>query len=170
MTKNSLDSFIEKVQRAWGPLTSETVANCQRLLEELAKVPASETWLAELLRSPEMDKELYRDAEHGFVLSAYTETEGRYRVPHDHGSGWVIYAVHSGEMEMATFSRVISQKGQLRLVRRESYRMLPGDCKVFLPADIHDTRCVSKSVVILRFTSCDLKEEDREGRMVRYLE
>lgn len=156
MTGNSLEKFTEEVKKSWGPLTSETVENCQRLLKKLAQAPLEELG------------ELYRDSEHGFVLLAYAEEEGTYRVPHDHGSGWVIYAVQSGEMEMGTYSRTINQKGQLSLVRRESFRMRPGDCKVFLPGDIHDTRCISPSALILRFTSCDLKDEDRAGRMIRY--
>ena len=39
---------------------------------------------------------------------------------------------------------------------------------MYLPGDIHDTRRVSSDVLMLRFTSCDLKVEDREGRMTRY--
>lgn len=168
MATSSLKHFIKEVLKTWGPLTSEVVANCRGLLEELVKAPVTEAWMADLCRNPQIDLELYRDPEYGFILSAYTEMEGRYRVPHDHGSGWVIYAVQSGEVEMGTYCRNMSQKGELSLVRRESFRMHPGDCKVFLPGDIHDTRCVSKSVLILRFTSCDLQKEDREGRMIRY--
>ncbi len=170
MTKSSLENYVDEIREAWGPLSSETVANCQRLLEELVKRSLEETWLTGLLDNPGMEKELYRDAEHGFVLSAYIEKKGRYRVPHDHGSGWVIYAIQSGQMEMGTYCRTVTRKGQMRLVRRESFRMHPGDCGVFLPGDIHDTRAISSSVVIFRFTSCDLKKEDREGRMIRYPE
>lgn len=165
-----LESFIEKVAKAWGPLTSATVVHCRTLLEELARDPAAKTWLIETLRGSESGKELYRDPSHGFVLFAYTESQGQYRAPHDHGSGWVLYALQSGELEMGTYGRVIDQRGKLRLVNRETYRMQAGDCRVFLPSDIHDTRCISDSVRILRLTSCDLKKEDLEGRMIRYLE
>jgi len=39
---------------------------------------------------------------------------------------------------------------------------------VYLPGDIHDTRCVSDSVLMLRLTSCDLKQEEKLGYMTRY--
>jgi hypothetical protein len=168
MTTNGLDDFIKGIKRVWGALSSETVESCQRLLEQLAKSPATKPWLAEFLKSGVVEKELYRDPEHGFLLLAYLESEGQYRVPHDHGSGWVIYAVCTGEMEMATYHRAVSQTGRMYLVRRESYRVRPGDCRVYLPGDIHDTRCISKSVLMLRFTSCDLQKEGREGRMIKY--
>jgi hypothetical protein len=170
MNRRSLEMFIESVKRAWGPLSSETVARCKGLLEELARNSETDTWLTDTLHDSPSGKELYRDPEHGFVLFAYTETLGQYRVPHDHGSGWVVYAVQRGEMEMGTYRRVVDQKGKLSLVSRETYRMNPGECKVFLPKDIHHTRCVSEKVTILRFTSCDLKKEKREGRMIRYEE
>lgn len=169
MTKNSLENFIDGIKKAWGPLTSNTVANCQSLLKDLANTPAKETWLADLLRDLPEYKELYRDPEFGFMLIAYSEHEGLYRVPHNHGSGWVIYAVQSGEVEMGTFTQVTNQRGEAHLVRRESYRMQSGDCKVYLPGDIHETRCISNSVLMLRLTSCDLKKEDSEGRMIRFL-
>jgi hypothetical protein len=160
--------FIEGVKEAWGPLSTETVVRCKGLLEELARNPETNTWLTAVLKDSPSGKELYRDPEHGFVLFAYTETRGQYRVPHDHGSGWVVYAVQSGEMEMGTYCQVVNQKGILSLVSREVYRMSPAECKVFLPKDIHHTRCISDQVIILRFTSCDLKKEDSEGRMIRY--
>jgi hypothetical protein len=170
MVQRSLQWFTEKTRNAWGPLTSEVVAGVQKSLEELVRDPETEIWLRPALTDSPAGLELYRDPDHGFVLSAYTETSEQYRIPHDHGSGWVVYAVLNGAMEMETYARAINQQGKLQLVNRERYRMLPGDSKVFLPLDIHDTRCVSETVTILRFTSCDLKREDREGRMIRYSE
>jgi hypothetical protein len=168
MIKDSLETFIGAVRSSWGPLTTETVARAQQLLGELARAPETEPWLAALLREPPEDRELYRDPEHGFLLLTYAEREGRYRVPHDHGSGWVIYAVQHGEMEMGTYARVIGADGTASLVRRDVSRVRAGECRVYLPGDIHDTRCVSGDALMLRFTSCDLKVEQREGRMKRY--
>jgi len=168
MTKNSLQSFIDGVRSAWGPLTTETVARSRRLLEELSRAPETEPWLAALLRDPPEDRELYRDPEHGFLLLTHAEREGHHRVPHDHGSGWVIYAVQHGEMEMGSYARVIDANGAACLVQRDASRARAGECRVYLPGDIHDTRCVSSDVLMFRFTSCDLKVEDREGRMMRY--
>lgn len=46
--------------------------------------------------------------------------------------------------------------------------MKPGESRVFLPGDIHDTKCMSKTVLMLRLTSLDLKVEMQAGRMRRY--
>ena len=77
-TMNAIQKFIETVRAAWGPLSSETVASCQRGLEALARDPRLN-----------VNGELHRDPEYGFLLLAHTEQEGLHRVPHDHGRGWV---------------------------------------------------------------------------------
>ncbi len=168
MTPINLTQFITEIKTAWGGFNSDTVRTCQSLLSQLANSKETQQSFIELLDGLATEKELYRDKENGFALLAHVEKKGQYRVPHDHGSGWVIYAVYSGEMEMATYSRHFSPIGEFSLVRRETYRMLPGECKVFLPADIHDTRCISRSVIMLRLTSCDLKKEEHDGRMIKY--
>ena len=168
MVQQSLEKFIEKTRKTWGPLTSEVVAGFKNALEELARDPQTTAWLPDALNECSGNTELYQDADHGFILTAYTESSGQYRLPHDHGSGWVVYAVQQGTLEMSTFARIVDQTGRLRLVNRERYQMTPGDCKVFLPLDIHNTRCISQTATILRLTSCDLKKEEREGRMIRF--
>jgi len=157
MTKNAIETFVDGVRAAWGPLTTEVVASCRQHLEALTGA------------SLEVEEgELHRDPEHGFLLLAHIEREGTYRVPHDHGGGWVIYALVRGEVEMGTYARVVDANGTARVVRREESRMRAGECRVYLPGDIHDTHCLSRDALMLRFTSCDLKVEDREGRMTRY--
>lgn len=108
-------------------------------------------------------RELYRDPEHGFVLLTYTENKDFYRPPHDHGEAWVVYAVLSGEMQMSTYDL---KDGHL--VLRESYTVKAGESHVYLPGDIHDTKCLSDSARILRLTSRDLKIEKEAGRMRQY--
>lgn len=168
MEKDSLTKFIEKIRQAWGPLDSKLVLRSQALLEELARAPETEPWLKELQGDLRESRELYRDPEHGFMLLAHTEHEGLYRNPHDHGSGWVIYAVQSGEMEMGTYGRIVNEQGEVKVVRREKYSVKSGQSRVYLPGDIHDTKCISKSVLMLRLTSCDLKAEMQARRMQRY--
>ncbi|MFO0758515.1 MAG: hypothetical protein U0359_18630 [Byssovorax sp.] len=167
-TNASLDTFIHEMRAAWGPLTTETVARTRQLLEDLARAPETEPWLAALLRDPPVDHELYRDPDHGFLLLSHAEQEGRYRIPHDHGRGFVIYAVQHGEMEMGSYARVLDGDDRARLVRRDTCRVRAGECRVYLPGDIHDTRCLSNDVLMLRLTSRDLKIEAREGRLTRY--
>jgi hypothetical protein len=117
MSKNSLETFVEGVRLAWGPLTTELVADCRDRIEALLKAPVTEAWLAELQRDLPEGKELYRDPVHGFVLLAHAESLERYRPPHDHGRGCVIYAVQQGEMEVGTYIRVQEPDGRVRLVR-----------------------------------------------------
>src|SRR5260370_33755236 len=162
MPGNSLEASIESVRSIWGPLSSELAAGCRHHLEELLKAPATETWLAALHRDAPEYKELYRDQAHGFVLLAHTEYAGLYRPPHDHGRGWVIYAVQQGEIEMATYVRVQGPDGSVQLVKRDATLVRPGQAKLFLPGDTHDTRCMTGPALLFRFTDRDLKKEDRQ--------
>jgi len=170
MSKNALATFIKEIRLTWGPLTSELIAGCRARIEALLSAPVSEAWLAELQRGLPESKELYRDPEHGFVLLAHAETKGLYRSPHDHDRGWVIYAVQQGEMEVGTYARVQDTDGGVRLVRREAYRVRPGQAKVYLPGDIHDTRCTADTVLYYRFTERDLKKEREAHHMTQYVE
>ena len=171
MAKNSLEKFIDGVRAIWGPLSSEVVAGCRQHLEELLKAPATEEWLASLHREAPIYKEMYRDPKHGFMLLAHTEHAGLYRPPHDHGRGWVIYALQQGEIEMGTYARIEDADGNVKLVKRDSTLVRPGQVQVYLPGDIHDTRCISGPALLFRLTERDLKKEDKEEhRVTRYVE
>jgi predicted metal-dependent enzyme (double-stranded beta helix superfamily) len=171
MTKNSLETFIEAAQAVWGPLNSALVASCHGQLEDLVKAAPTEEWLADLHRDTPASRELHRDPMHGFLLLAHAESSGRYRGPHDHGRGWVIYAVQRGEVEMGTYVRVEDAGGDVRLVKRDTEVMRPGAVKVFPPGDIHDTRSGTDPVMLFRFTDRDLvKEEKLEHRVTRYVD
>jgi predicted metal-dependent enzyme (double-stranded beta helix superfamily) len=160
MKKNSLQRFTESASATWGPLTSELVASSRRQVEALLETPATEDWLSELHEEAAEYRELYRDPAHGFLLLAHVESPGLYRAPHDHGRGWVIYAVQRGETEMGTYVRVHDARGKMQLVKRDSSVVRPGQVKVYLPGDIHDTRCAEGPLLLFRFTSCDLKKEN----------
>jgi predicted metal-dependent enzyme (double-stranded beta helix superfamily) len=166
MAENAMERFIEGIMSIWGPLTSEMVAGCRRHLEELTKASATEEWLASLHRDAPETRALYRDPVHGFVLLAHAEPLGLYRPPHDHGRGWGIYAVQRGEIEMATYIRVQDPDGKVRLIKREDYLLRPGQIRVFLPGDIHDTRSVTGPAMLFRFTDRDLKQESQVTRYV----
>lgn len=171
MHKNSLDKFTEEIRSTWGPPTTEIIARSRASLEELVKAPASEAWLTSLHKNAPTYEELYRDPTHGFLLLAHTENAGLYRPPHDHGRSWVIYALQQGEIEMGSYARVMEIDGQVRLVKRNATIVRPGQVMVYLPGDIHDTRCISGSALLLRFTERDLKKEDQEERRVtKYIE
>lgn len=171
MTRNSLEKFVVGVGSIWGPLTTELAAGCRQQLEELVKTPATEAWLAALHRGASAYEELHRDPTHGFVLLAHTEPAGLFRPPHDHGRGWVIYALQQGEIEMGSYARIEDQDGRMKLVRRDSTLVRAGQAQVYLPGDIHDTRCISGPALLFRFTERDLRKEDREEhRVTRYVE
>lgn len=170
MTDTALDLFVAEIRSAWGPLTSEMAAQCVRAMQSLALTAAGEPWLAAVHQRAAATEELHRDAQHGFMVLAHTEAHGQYRPPHDHGHSWGIYAVISGEICMATFARVEDEAGRIRLVQRDETRLGPGQVKLFLPGDIHDTRCVAGPALELRFTERDLKTEDAtHHRMTRYV-
>lgn len=169
--KDTLQTFAARVRGLWGPLTSELVAGCRAQLEELAAASPREAWLSDLHRTAPASRELYRDPDHGFVLLAHTESAGLFRPPHDHGRAWVVYGVQRGEIEMRTYGRVEDEGGRVRLVQRDSTIMRPGQALAYLPGDIHDTRCLSDTALLFRFTERDLRVEDRvEGRLTRYAE
>ena len=42
--------------------------------------------------------------------------------------------------------------------------------RAYLPGDIHDTLCVSGSALQFRFTERDLRREDEEHHLTRYVE
>ena len=170
MSKNSLETFIENVRSTWGPLTSELVASSQDHLEALINTPATAEWLAALHRDAPEYAELHQDAAHDFALLAHTEPAGLYRPPHDHGRGWVIYAVQKGEIEMGTYVRGQGSDGSVQLVKRDSTLITAGQSKVFLPGDIHHTHCLTGPGLLFRFADRDLRKEDKvEGRVTRYV-
>ena len=171
MAKDTLEAFIEGIQSTWGPLTTEVVDRSRTHLENLLTAADTEEWLASLHKEAPTYQELYRDPTHGFVLLAHTEKAGLYRSPHDHGRGWVIYVLQRGEIEMGSYARVTEADGQVRLVKRDATIVRPGQAMVYLPGDIHDTRCISGPALLFRFTDRDLKKEDLEEHQVtRYVE
>jgi len=160
MSEDSLQVFVAAARKTWAPLNSEVVHGMRLHLERLLAASPSESWLAAFHAAAPESRELYRDATHEFLLVAHTEQPGLYRPPHDHGRGWVLYGVQRGEMEMATYRRVHDLRGEAHLVRRETFTLRAGDVRVFLPQDIHDTRCVVGPLTLLRFTSRDFKKEE----------
>lgn len=169
MATNSLEKFHENIRRIWGLLSSELVAEARQQMQELLGACPKENWLASLHKSEPAREELIRDPDHGFILLAHMEHAGLYRPPHDHGRGWVIYGSQAGEIEIATYAREEDVLGNIYLVQRDTTILHPGEARVYLPGDIHDTRCLTESALLFRFTERDLKIEDQEHhRVTRY--
>ncbi len=166
---NSLENFIDEIKLRWSGLNTQTTTSVRHLLMQLAKTSREEDWLKELHCEKPSAKLLYQDPEHGFMLLAHSENKGNYRSPHNHGAGWVFYAVLSGEIEMTTYKQVTTPNGITHLVSRGSEIMKVGDCKIFLPGDIHDTRCLTENFLQFRLTSSDFKAEIKSDRMIRFI-
>lgn len=169
--KDTLETFVAGIRSIWGPLTSGLVAGCRDRMAMLTAASPREPWLADLHRTAPEGRELHRDADHGFMLLAHAETAGLFRPPHDHGRGWVVYAAQRGAIEIRTYGRIEDGDGQARLVQRDTTTLRPGQALAYLPGDIHDTRCLSDTALLFRFTERDLRVEDRvERRLTRYAE
>jgi hypothetical protein len=169
MENDALSNFIHNVQHAYGPLTTQLVAHVHAQITQLTAAPPTQPWLQALHSEAPASQELHRDKTHGFVLLAHTEPQDLYRAPHDHGRGWVIYALQRGELEIGTYARVQDAQGRVRLVRRDVSLLRAGEARVYLPGDIHDTRCVNGPALLFRFTDRDLKHEDQVAhKLTRY--
>jgi len=171
MPASALDRFIAAVRQDWAPISTQVVAKCRQHLAELTVADPDEEWLAELLAQKPAARELLRDSHHGYMLLAHTEQRGLYRPPHDHGRAWVVYGVQSGELEVGTYAKVIDAAGKVRLVRRDMHVLRRGEARAYLPGDIHDTRCLSETALLFRFTERDLRHEDRvEQKLTRFVD
>lgn len=171
MTRTALETFAQNLAADWGPLSTEVVEAAQRHMKTLLAACDNESWLGPLRQAGAPSTELVRDPQHGFVLQAHIEPQGLYRSPHDHGRNWVMYAVVEGVSEMGTYGRVEDPDGTVRLVKRNTTHVHPGEIQVYLPGDIHDTRCVAGSALLFRFTERDLRKDDQENhRITRYVD
>jgi len=168
MQKTGLETFISNVKKHWSGLNTETVEAVRQLLIDLTKSSMDEPWLKDIIDERPAAKELYRDPENGFILLVHSEDKGMYRHPHNHGAGWVFYAVQSGEIAINTFKQITSTNGETHLVSRGADVIASGGCRVFLPGDIHDTKCLSDTFIQYRLTSTDFKKEIHEGRLIRF--
>lgn len=163
-----IETAISKIEANWKNLEMQSILNMKLVLQDLS---LSQDLLAQLkteLKVSANGIELYRHNSQGFVLLAYSEAEGTYRIPHNHGDAWVIYAVAYGEVEMGNYFRMAQAHSEHRLILKNRERLIAGDTRLYLPGEIHDTKCISPNAVILRLTSNDLKEEERLGRMQRF--
>lgn len=171
MQKTALDRFTTVVRAAWQPLRSELVAKCRHALADLTLASEEEDWLARLVDEKPASRELHRDPVHGFMLLAHTENGGLFRPPHDHGRAWVVYAIQSGALEIRTYARIMDPGGRPQLVLRDETVLRPGEARAYLPGDIHDTRCLSDTALLFRFTERDLRHEDQvERKLTRFVE
>ncbi len=167
MTKK-IEIAMTAVQNLWQQLKMDSVSKIGTLIGTIASDFEIKNYLQEVTRDFPKGFEIHRDQAEGFILLAYAETKGTYRAPHNHGNAWVVYAVVSGEVEMGSYMKSSRADGTDGLVLKSRETLKAGDTQIYLSGEIHDTFCKSKSAVVLRFTSVDLHEEEKAGRMKRY--
>ena len=169
MNQAALNIFVQELSKIWGPLSSSLTFQAKSLLQNLIRNCEGEDWVNDLLENNYPEKEIYRSEQDGFLLMGHVEQKEDRSPPHDHGSGWVVYSVVQGSVEMSIFQRVVDPDGAFHLVQKDSYIVSPGQCSIYLPGDIHATRTLQDNTLMFRLTSCDFHDEVRGGRLVRYL-
>lgn len=163
-----IKNAISVIQALWPNITSTSIQPIALEVGAMSRDPDIQKYLKDVTRVAPHAIELHRNPQYGFVLLAYAETKGTYRAPHNHGDAWVVYAVVSGDIEMKSYSHSPAEDGADRLHMQSRELLSPGDVRVYLKGEIHDTRSLSGSAVVLRLTSTDLREEEKAGRMKRF--
>ena len=166
--EKKINEAVSEIQLSWKRLTGESIEKIKSTLKALARDQEVQKQLQIETRMLSKGMELYRDQSNGFLVLAYSEDQGNYRTPHDHGHAWVVYVVASGEVEMGNYFKFVRPSGQTELVLKSRERLTAGDERIYYPGEIHDTRCASENALILRLSSHDLREEEKAGRMNRY--
>ncbi len=111
----------------------------RQLLEEVLLLPS----FAELVGDDQPQRrELYSDAELGFVILGHVYHEAKRVSPHDHGSTWAIYGQVTGESIMDEWTiledAVGDQPGLVKL--SHTYRLKPGEAHLYNEGVLHAPR------------------------------
>ncbi len=162
---STLDQFIGEVRKIWGDGKDPALPfRVKPLLERFITDSVGEAWVAQLIHQARPATELYRDADHGFILIAHIHRGGHQTSPHDHGLCWVIYGVARGEIEIPTYRRTDDGDvpGRATLTEDQHARLTAGVVKTYLPGDIHATRAIDPTAsLVFRFLSADLDTVER---------
>jgi len=165
MAETTLDRYIAEVRAVWGDGKDPQLPfRVQALMEKLfASTSPDDPWMAELIREGKPSRELYRDADFGFIQMGHIHRQGHGNTPHDHGPCWVVYGSYRGVTEITKYRRIDdrSQEGVAKLEPERVDRLTPGVCVPYLPGDIHATRTVEGPGVVFRFLSYDLEKIER---------
>jgi hypothetical protein len=164
-TETTLARYIAEVRALWSSGEDpELPFKVQSAMERLfASTKPDDPWMAELIRDGKPSRELYRDAEHGFIQMGHVHKQGHANTPHDHGPCWVVYGAFSGVTEITKYKRIDDgrQPGKATLEKDRLDRLTPGVVVPYLRGDIHSTNAVEGPGVVFRFLSYDLDRIDR---------
>lgn len=104
MKSTSLSYFVNKIEDQWGPISSSLCEAVRSSLADLSLASSSEPWLRSINYAENQNRLLHKSPTQGFCLLTHEEEEGLYRIPHDHGRAWVVYAVQSGKAQIETLA------------------------------------------------------------------
>ncbi|MBI4525787.1 MAG: hypothetical protein HY695_18480 [Deltaproteobacteria bacterium] len=163
--ENSLEKYIQEIRSIWGDGKDPQLPfKVQALMKKhLLSANPDEPWLADLIRSGEPSKELYRDPDKGFIQMGHVHPQGRANSPHDHGPCWVVYGSYRGLTEITLYQRTDGGKGpgKATVEAKDRHRLSPGVAYPYLPGDIHSTNALEGPAVVFRFLSYDLEKVER---------
>ena len=163
--ESSLDRYIAEVRSVWGDGKDPQLPfKVTALMEKLfAATSPDDPWMAELMRDGKPSRELYRDAEFGFIQMGHIHKQGHGNKPHDHGPCWVVYGSFKGTTEITKYKRTDdgSKEGHAVIEKDRLDRLTPGVVVPYLRGDIHSTNAVEGPGVVFRFLSYDLDKIER---------
>jgi predicted metal-dependent enzyme (double-stranded beta helix superfamily) len=106
-------------------------------------------------------REIYRDAEKGFLVYAHVFPKGRTSPPHDHGASWAVYGQTAKFTDMTEWQRLddASKEGYAEIEETKTYWLDPGMVGKFGPHAIHQIH-FEDDARLIRVTGADLFVED----------
>ncbi|MDH2237874.1 hypothetical protein N5K27_16365 [Pigmentiphaga sp. GD03639] len=116
--------------------------------------------------APELERKLYRvhtDPELGFEVLVHLNKAARKSPPHDHGESWAIYGQVTRWVDITNYRRVDDgrQSGRADLTPTESFRLEPGQARLFPQGAIHAIDYPDQAV-FARVTGRDLDAFHRD--------
>jgi predicted metal-dependent enzyme (double-stranded beta helix superfamily) len=135
----TLDAFAGDMKQVLSQGQSpEQLEQTRQLVEKALKDPEFvETYLGDDAEGER--KIIYEDPDLGFCILAHVYKGAKTGNPHDHGPAWAIYGQAYGETQMTEYDIVEPPQGDTpgKVAPRETYKMVPGDARVYQVGDIH---------------------------------
>ena len=95
-------------------------------------------------------KIVYEDPDLGFCILTHVYKGAKTGNPHDHGPSWAIYGQAFGETQMTEYDIVEPPQGDKpgKVKERETYKMVPGDARVYQVGEVHCPKRESETRLI----------------------
>ncbi|HBT43327.1 MAG TPA: hypothetical protein DIW51_06515 [Rhodospirillaceae bacterium] len=135
----SLDAFAKDLKQVLTQGQSPAqLEESRKLVEKALKDP--EFVEANLGENAEGERKIvYEDPDLGFCILTHVYKGAKTGNPHDHGPSWAIYGQAFGETKMTEYDIIEPPQGDKpgKVKERESYKMVPGDARVYQVGDVH---------------------------------